>query len=276
MFCSSCGVKNQNDFKFCTGCGAPSVAANRVEVPTTITPPVTPPPGGDPWTVQPTAPAPKRKNRFLVIGISAFTVVTLAVVAALFVFRPAPTIDTVDKYMMAAYDGAPTEFEETDFDSDWFDDARIFAKDCMWQEDINDLVEFGTAWDSISFERTDSDVNFLLATHQIGAFAVESTAIEYIETVRVASMTDGCLPNSPSPIVQSIQERFGIPVDGVYMQLDYEDSESLYSIAFARRGNVVTIVTVFSGDDSSNLYSQNVSIDEMEEMMRRVLERFNN
>jgi hypothetical protein len=273
MFCSSCGVKNQNDFKFCTACGAPSVAANKVEEPTPVIQPVTPAQGGDPWNVPP---APKRKNRLLIIGIAAFTVVSLAVVTALFVLRPVPTIDTVGKYMMAAYDGAPTEFEETDFDSDWFDDARIFAEDCLYQENIADLVEFGTAWDSVSFERTDSDVNFLLATHQIGAFNDEATANEYIQAVRYGSNDSDCLPNSPSPIVQSIQERFGIPVDGVYMQLDYEDSESLYSIAFARRGNVVTIITVFSGDDSSNLYSQNVSIDEMEEMMRRVLERFNN
>jgi hypothetical protein len=177
---------------------------------------------------------------------------------------------------MSAFDGAPTEFEETDFDSDWFDEARIFAEDCLYQEQIVEIIPFGSPWDSVSFARADSDVNFLLSSHQIGAFNDEATAIKYIDAVRNGSRDSDCLPNAPSPVSMSIQERFGIPVDGVYMQLDYEDSESLYSIAFARRGNVVTIVTVFSGDDSSNLYSQNVSIDEMEEMMRRVLERFNN
>jgi hypothetical protein len=275
MFCSSCGVKNLNDFKFCTACGAPSVAANKVEEPTPYIQPLTPPQGADPW-LPPPAPAPKRKNRLVIIGVAAIAVVAVAVVASLYLFRPAPTIDSVGKYMMTAYDGVPTEFEETDFDSDWFDEARIFAEDCSYQDQIADLVGSGVAWDSVSFERVDSDINFLLATHQIGAFNDEATASEYIQAVREGSKDADCLPNSPSPIIKSVQERFGIPIDGVYMQLDYSDSESLYSVAFARRGNVVTIVTVFSGDDSSNIYSENVPIEEMEEMMKRVLERFNN
>ena len=96
-----------------------------------------------------------------------------------------------------------------------------------------------------------------------------------MEDVIAGSNDKSCLTDTPNPDTQTISEKYGINLDGVYMALDFEEGSSIYGISFARRANVVSIMAVYSGDDQYDLYDEDVTIQDLEGVMETTLKKFN-
>lgn len=274
MFCSNCGAKNAKAYKFCGECGSPAPAAQpKVAKPESVVPPVVLETPAEFWA-QPAKKGFLNTKTFIIAG-AAFVAV-IALVAGFILLRPQPTLATVDKYMFTISDALPTPIsDDTEFDTDWLGDARIFAEDCAPQEKMDSIEPSGLSWGRVSFGREDSDTNTFLMTEQIVGFPDDATATNYIDAARAGFNDPDCLTSTPNPKSYSIQEKFGIGVDGLYMVLDYEDSTSLYGLAFARRGSVVMITAIFAGEDSTDLYSKDVSYTEMETLLGKAISKFN-
>ena len=281
MFCSNCGNKLNEDAKFCTSCGnqtavAAKPATSKAKAPETWAPSI---PNTESTSAAMPAVRSKPKlklpaNKFVWIGFIAAVVVVAIGVSGLLI-KPAPTIDKVDEYLLSQSDISPIEVEEDSDVSDWTDGARIFDESCSAQKNWASDIKTAKSWGNIGFTRAGESQNYISLSHQIVAFPSEDKAKTFMEDVLAGSNDKSCLSDTPNPDTQTISEKFGINLDGVYMALDFEEGSSVYGISFARRANVISIMAIYSGDDEYNLYDEDVTIGDLEGVMETTLKKFN-
>jgi len=259
MFCTQCGTKNSEGAVFCSSCGKGMAGEKQVPIQTL----------GEP--------SPKRKNRTLILSLAGVGfIAVIALVLSMTVFRPAPTLDNVDKYMVTAADLSDFQVEESSDATDWTDGTRIFSTDCSPQAKFETTVKRATSWAKAGFVTSGSDQTYIDVSEQILGFPTEESAVAFMDAIKAATNDSSCTPDTPNPQFADISSFFGENLDGVYMKLDYTSGDSIYGLSFARRGKVVAIISNYAGDDSSDLYTNDVSIGQLEEVVKVLLHRFNN
>lgn len=259
MFCTQCGHKNSEDAVFCSACGKAVAGANPQTIGTT------------------SKPKALLKNRTLMLSLAGVGfVAVVAMVLSITIFRPAPTIDTVGKYMLTAEDLSDFQVTESGDATDWTDGSRIFSNDCGPQATFASTIKRATSWAKVGFVTSGSDQTYIDVSEQIVGFPTEDAAVAFMNSVKAASHDSSCTPDTPNPQFTDISSFYGESLDGIYMTLDYTEGQSIYGLSFARRGKVVAIISNYAGDDSSDLYSNDVSIGQLEEVVKALLHRFNN
>ena len=272
MFCSSCGAKNDADSKFCGGCGS---AMGEVKAPKAAK-------GGSPVAGVVT----KFKKLGKPIQIGAAAALVLVVVLAVVVFaKGGPTEKTVDNYLITAEDLG--DINNQDHDPTDFTDSAIFNSDCSANEDLASALGKGNSWGNAGYEDSEDNQNSFWITEQIIGFDTEAEVDDVLAAVEsgagdsdcdYASYTSTLTYTSPYDSAEKLGD-VDLPGNGLLVRNDTTMTMGTSSVTsngsyvFAKRGNVLAVMSIYQGDNSFDEDITNYS--DLMDIAKIVLGRFN-
>lgn len=256
MFCTECGSKNKADAKFCFQCGQPLVRSSKVSAPKVK-------------TVEPTsiyAPAPSAKKSMpLWLKISLFAgapfLVIVAIGAVFVLFKPMPTYETADQFLLTRADVANLDLSRTDPIDQQDRGADFIYGQCSARSELTSSVKLGHDWASNAFEaKNSSDGQTYLISSQIIEFDTTQEAQDVID-IAVDASSD---PECDTTLIDDYYSGGGKLVDDYKVDLIGTDLINEYSgdqsrLVFARRGKVLLIIQTKVTDGNSQVSnSENV------------------
>ena len=278
MFCSSCGAKNDADSKFCGGCGS---AMGEVKAPKAAKSPK--PEGG-------ASPVAGLVAKFTKLGrpiqIGAAAALVLVVVLAVVVFaKGGPTEKTVENYLITAADLGEINNQEHDLTD--FTSNGIFSSDCSASDHLKAVLGKGNSWGNAGFEESDDNQNSFWITEQIIGFDTEAQVDDVLDAVDAGAGDSDCdfsvststlFFTSPYDSAENLSDA-GLPGNGFLVKNDTTMTmgtstvTSKGSYVFAKRGNVLAVMSIYQGDTS---FDDNITTySDLIDIAKTVLNRFN-
>jgi hypothetical protein len=222
-----------------------------------------------------------KKIRLAAAGGLALVVVLILIVA----LKPAPTEDNAEDYLITSADFDSIDTERRDDVTD-FTESGIFSSSCDARDDLEDALGRGDDWGSDGFENTDSDQNSFWLTQQIIGFDSSEEIDDVMAAVEDGAGDSDCGYSSYTSTMTYVSSYddaeklsdLDLPGDGLLVRNDTKLTMTLTttsdgSYVFARRGNVLTVFSVYSGDSS---YKDDVvSYNDLEDVLKICQNRFN-
>jgi hypothetical protein len=220
------------------------------------------------------------------IQIGAAAALVLVVVVAVVVFaKGGPTEKTVDNYLITAADLG--DINNQDHDPTDFTDSAIFNSDCSASDDLGAALGKGNSWGNAGFEESDDNQNSFWITEQIIGFDTEAQVDDVLAAVDsgagdsdcdYASYTSTLTYTSPYDSAEKLGD-VELPGNGLLVQNDTSMTmgtttvTSKGSYVFAKRGNVLAVMSIYQGDTS---FDENITTySDLIDIAKTVLNRFN-
>lgn len=222
-----------------------------------------------------------KRIRLAVIGGVALLLVVVLVLA----LKPVPTRDNAEDFLITADDFDSIDTERRDDITD-FTESGIFSSDCDARDDVEDALGRGDDWGSDGFKDTDSDQNSFWLTQQIIGFDSSEDIDDVMAAVEDGSRDSDCGYSSYTSTMTyksnyDTAEKLSdldLPGDGLLVRNDTVLTMTLTTrsdgaYVFARRGNVLAVFSLYSGDSSYK--DEVVSYNDLEDVLKICLNRFN-
>jgi hypothetical protein len=228
------------------------------------------------------------KSRLVIIATAgAAAVVAIALVLVLVVFKaPAPTKATAEDFLLTIDDlnGLPLVDSEATMDFT-AGESPMFSLDCGSRNDFAEALAIGDDWGVIGFEQESGESTIFRFQEQIIGFDSEQEVDDVIAAVEAGSVDSDCdyFDHSEGSDIESDYKaadtlsEAGLPGNGVTLtqtlltRIFDTTTNFVAGYSFAKRGNVLAVVTYFSSNASDPILSDS----ELEDLTSLALKRFN-
>ena len=273
MFCINCGTKNEKEAKFCSSCGAKTVAPAAPAQAPVVEPSV-----NDAPVAEPVAKSGKKilglKPLFFGLiagGATVFVGVIVAVLALVVFARPMPTEQTADEFFLTYKDVSKydvSDYRGTDYTAS---EVSFIYAGCDAKDDLTTSLRSGRQWAQDGWAQSTSDTSKFSINSQIIGYRTEEDA----KAVIAAAIDGAGDPACDTPGIEdyysggeSLKDTYGVDLDGTTLVDTWHADVS--NLVIARRGAVVLVIDTRHDSDNDSITN-----NEIDDLIALALERFN-